>query len=225
MLCFGSAWLLRFSKGLRIEKPVLFGLQGSTESCNTTTEDEDLKGRCWPWVGKGRQQCPRCLGPSGAPASSAPRAEMGGSEFSRRGRGLKLLSRGHDGRLLSVVAGLGKRPLFSDPTSGIAELELFLSLPRARAQRPVPVAENAGSSQSRDPWSPYRSRPPTPWVVSRVTGCLHTPRTEVTPKMWDFLFQNGDRPRHIGRRGSLSSQSRGTNSGVRTPSGDVLAML
>uniref|UniRef100_A0A8D1HGA6 calcium/calmodulin-dependent protein kinase n=1 Tax=Sus scrofa TaxID=9823 RepID=A0A8D1HGA6_PIG len=29
-------------------KLVLFGLQGSTESCNTTTEDEDLKGRCRP---------------------------------------------------------------------------------------------------------------------------------------------------------------------------------
>uniref|UniRef100_A0A8D0UP05 calcium/calmodulin-dependent protein kinase n=1 Tax=Sus scrofa TaxID=9823 RepID=A0A8D0UP05_PIG len=31
-----------------VKKLVLFGLQGSTESCNTTTEDEDLKGRCRP---------------------------------------------------------------------------------------------------------------------------------------------------------------------------------
>uniref|UniRef100_A0A8C4N7P8 calcium/calmodulin-dependent protein kinase n=1 Tax=Equus asinus asinus TaxID=83772 RepID=A0A8C4N7P8_EQUAS len=29
------------------------GLSGSTESCNTTTEDEDLKGRCWPLGGVG----------------------------------------------------------------------------------------------------------------------------------------------------------------------------
>lgn len=35
-----------------IDIHVLFGPQGSTESCNTTTEDEDLKGRCCPWRGR-----------------------------------------------------------------------------------------------------------------------------------------------------------------------------
>lgn len=83
-----------------------------------------------------------------------PRAEMGGSIYSRGGCGLTLLSVGHDGRLLSVVAGLGKGPVSSGPKSGIAELELLPSLSRARAQRPVPVAENAVSPTAGTPGVP-----------------------------------------------------------------------
>lgn len=64
-------------QGSECKKHVLFGLQGSTESCNTTTEDEDLKGRCWPLVGRGPQQCPRYLGSNGAPVLSVPRTDMG----------------------------------------------------------------------------------------------------------------------------------------------------
>lgn len=87
--------------------------------------------------GEGTQQCPRYLGSNGTPALSAPRTEIDGSLYPRRGLGIKLLYIGQGTRPLCVVTRLGKRHLFFDPKSGIAKLELFLNLSGARAQKTV----------------------------------------------------------------------------------------
>lgn len=117
-----------------------------------------------------------------------------------------------------MVAGLGKRPLFSDPTPGAAELESFLSLPRARV-RPVPVAENAGPPQCRDPLESLQKSP----HGSRVTGCLRTPRTEVIPpeRCGTFCLKTG-----TGRgAGHSRPKALAPTAEVRTPSGGILGVL
>lgn len=88
------------------------------------------------------------LSSSGAPALSAPELRLVAPYTPEEG--FELLSMGRDVRPLSVVAGLHKRRLFFDPRSGIAKLELLLSLSRARAQRTVPVADNDVTFQNRD---------------------------------------------------------------------------
>lgn len=89
---------------------------------------------------------------------SALSPEIGGSLYPRSGLGIKLLSKSQAMRPLSV-GGQGKRHLFFDPKSGIAKLELLLSLSRARAQATVLVADNGVTSQNRDILSPCRSSP------------------------------------------------------------------